>query len=56
LGSFQLFHILFFGRFQMIFACANWSGPEIKTYFGISKNNGFCKFFLGAFNVINNYA
>jgi hypothetical protein len=40
----------FFGRFQMIFACANWSGPEIKTYFGMSKNNGF--FFLGAFKVI----
>jgi hypothetical protein len=39
----------FFGRFQMIFACANWSGPEIKTYFGMSKNNGF---FLGAFKVI----
>jgi hypothetical protein len=33
----------------MIFACANWSGPQIKTYFGMSKNNGFCKVFLGAF-------
>jgi hypothetical protein len=44
----------FFGRFQMIFACVNWSGPEIKTYFGMSKNNGFCKhfFFFGAFKVI----
>jgi hypothetical protein len=35
--------------FRMIFACANWSSPEIKTYFGMSKNNGFCKVFLGAF-------
>jgi hypothetical protein len=45
--------IIFFGRFQMIFACANWSGPEINTYFGMSKNNGFCNyFFLVAFKVI----
>jgi hypothetical protein len=36
----------------MIFACANWLGPEMKIHFEVHKNKRICSvlFFLAAFS------
>jgi hypothetical protein len=41
----------FFWSFSII-ACAKYPGPEVKSHFGVSRNKGFCKVFLGAFEVV----